>query len=680
MERSYLIKLKDILKCNLILIILIILVVISFIRSNHKVNNNILKEKTIVGTVVSYSLKEETLSLVVSSEQKIKCNYYNDDVKVNLGDVVRISGEIKEVKNNTIFNNFNYKKYLKYKNINFIMNIDKISVIKKNTNFFYGIKNKVYSKIDRYKSSSYLRTFIVGEKDYIEDDIYDTYKNNGIVHLFCISGTHINLLVAIIILFLKKLNLNKHIIFLIIVVFLIFYMFLTNYGASVLRSGLFYILLSLKKARNFNYSLKDVLYLTVIILLLFKPTLIYDVGFLYSISISYGLILSSKLIKGSYLKKSFLISVIAFLISLPITINTNYSINLLSIVYNIVFVPLVTFVVTPLAFLTFFLPFFDSLFLMVLKLIENLSLYLNQYSINIVIPRIPSLFIIIYYIILYFVLIKKVKIYYLILIIIFLKIIPVIDTNFYVYYLDVGQGDSSLIKYRNKLILLDTGGVRSFNSKKYYVSDNIITFIKSIGFNHLDYLILTHGDYDHMGDAINIVSHLDVKKVIFNCGKFNDLETELVNVLKEKKIKYYSCINGLHMNNHKLKFLNTGIYDDENNNSFVIYLNYNDYKFLFMGDAGVERERDILKKYSLDNIDFLKVGHHGSNTSSSEEFIKSINPKYSLISVGKNNRYGHPKEEVLEVLKNSKIYRTDLDGSIEIKLNKSNYKIRTCSP
>ena len=237
-----------------------------------------------------------------------------------------------------------------------------------------------------------------------------------------------------------------------------------------------------------------------------------------------------------------------------------------------------------------------------------------------------------------------------------------------------------MIKYRNKLILLDTGGVRSFNSKKYYVSENIITFIKSLGFNHLDYLILTHGDYDHMGDAINIVDKLDVKKVIFNCGKFNDLETELVNVLKEKKIKYYSCISELRMNNYKLEFLNTGFYNDENNNSFVIYLNYNDHKFLFMGDAGVERERDILKKYNLGNIDFLKVGHHGSNTSSSKEFIKSINPKYSLISVGKNNRYGHPKEEVLEVLKNSKIYRTDLDGSIEIKLNKSNYKIRTCSP
>ena len=99
-----------------------------------------------------------------------------------------------------------------------------------------------------------------------------------------------------------------------------------------------------------------------------------------------------------------------------------------------------------------------------------------------------------------------------------------------------------------------------------------------------------------------------------------------------------------------------------------------------MGDAGIEKEKDILKKYNLNNIDFLKVGHHGSNTSSSKEFINNINPKYSIISVGKNNKYGHPKENILDILKNSNIYRTDRDGSIEIKLNKNGYKIRTCSP
>ena len=98
-----------------------------------------------------------------------------------------------------------------------------------------------------------------------------------------------------------------------------------------------------------------------------------------------------------------------------------------------------------------------------------------------------------------------------------------------------------------------------------------------------------------------------------------------------------------------------------------------------MGNARVEREKDILNEYNLKNIDFLKVGHHGSNTSSSKQFIDKIKPKYSLISVGKKNRYGHPKDSVLDILKNSKIYRTDLDGSIEIKLNKNRYKIKACS-
>ena len=183
-----------------------------------------------------------------------------------------------------------------------------------------------------------------------------------------------------------------------------------------------------------------------------------------------------------------------------------------------------------------------------------------------------------------------------------------------------------------------------------------------------------------MGEAINLINNFKVEKVIFNCGEYNDLEKELIGVLEKKNINYYSCIKELNIDKYKLEFLNTKEYDNENDNSNVIYLNYNNYKFLFMGDAATTREKDILKKYNLNNIDFLKIGHHGSNTSSSEEFINSINPKYSLISVGKNNIYGHPKESVLDTLSNSKIYRTDIDRSTEIKLNKSGYKIRMCPP
>ena len=171
-----------------------------------------------------------------------------------------------------------------------------------------------------------------------------------------------------------------------------------------------------------------------------------------------------------------------------------------------------------------------------------------------------------------------------------------------------------------------------------------------------------------MGEAINLVNNFKVEKVIFNCGEFNDLEKELIKVLDKKRIKYYSCIKELNIDKNKLYFLQTDIYDNENDNSSVIYTELGDYKFIFMGDASSTTEKEIMNKYNLSNIDVLKVGHHGSRTSSSVEFINEINPEYSIISVGKNNRYGHPNKEVLDNLEKSKIYRTDQDGSIMFKI------------
>ena len=179
-----------------------------------------------------------------------------------------------------------------------------------------------------------------------------------------------------------------------------------------------------------------------------------------------------------------------------------------------------------------------------------------------------------------------------------------------------------------------------------------------------------------MGEAINLVNNFNVEKVIFNCGPYNDLENELIKELNKKKIKYYSCISKL----DNLYFLNTKEYDNENDNSSVIYTELNNHKFLFMGDAGIEVEEDLIEKYNLHDIDVLKVGHHGSKTSSSKNFIDDINPKYSIISVGKKNRYGHPNKEVLDNLEKSKIYRTDQEGSIMFKFKNNKLKIETCKP
>ena len=183
-----------------------------------------------------------------------------------------------------------------------------------------------------------------------------------------------------------------------------------------------------------------------------------------------------------------------------------------------------------------------------------------------------------------------------------------------------------------------------------------------------------------MGEAINLVENFKVGKVIFNCGTYNDLEKDLIKVLDKKKIQYYSCIKELNIDDNKLYFLNNGDYGNENDNSNVIYTELNNYKFLFMGDAGIDVENDLIEKYNLQDIDVLKVGHHGSKTSSGKEFIDEINPKYSIVSVGKNNRYGHPNKEVLNNLENSKTYRTDQDGSIIFKIKNNKLNVETCAP
>ena len=338
---------------------------------------------------------------------------------------------------------------------------------------------------------------------------------------------------------------------------------------------------------------------------------------------------------------------------------------------------MVSVIIYPLSLLVFIFPFLDVILTIFISILEFINNLLSFIPLNLIICKIPIYLYLIYYTFL-ILFINNNKTKYLLFNILFiaiLKIIPLFSHTLYVDYLDVGQGDSALLSFKNKAVLIDTGGQRNYN-----VSNNTMVFLKSKGISKLSYLVLTHGDYDHMGEAINLVDNFKVEKVIFNCGEFNDLEQELIKVLDKKKIKYYSCIKELNIDNNKFHFLQTKYYDNENDNSNVIYTKLDGYKFMFMGDASVTTEKEIMNKYNLPDIDVLKVGHHGSKTSSSKEFINVINPKYSIISVGKNNRYGHPNREVLNNLANTKIYRTDEDGSIMFKIKSNKLKKETCSP
>ena len=640
-------------------------------------------DSTFEGNILSIKKYDTKTTFIIKEKnktEKILVNYYEKIDKINLGDKVKIKGTLKLPSKNTVPNLFNYRKYLNNNNIYYILTASEITKIKNNTKILTHYKNKLQKYINRKKAHTYLNIFILSNKNDLDKEVLNSYQVNGLSHLFSISGMHITLLLGTILKLLDKVSYNRYYKYVLLIIILIIYMYLTDFTPSILRSGIMFILLTLNKLFNFKIKTKNIIMLTFIIIVLINPYYIYNLGFQLSYLISFYLIIFAHIINKhkNYFKKIFITSLISFLVSFPIIISNYYQVNLLSILINLLFVPIISYIVLPLAFITLILPT-DSLLILTMDILEGISLSLTNINYLLLeLPK-PSIYlIIIYYAIITLLLINK-KCFISLLTTIFIHKISInFNPNMEILFLDVSQGDSILLHYpHNKYnILIDTGG--NYN---YEISKNIIIpYLKSKGINKIDYLILTHGDYDHMGESINLIENFKVEKVIFNCGKFNDLEKELIKVLEKKKIKYYSCIKELYIDKNKLQFLNTKEYDNENDNSSVIYFNYYNYKFLFMGDASTEREKDILEKYNLKDVDFLKVGHHGSNTSSSEEFINSINPKYSLISVGKNNRYGHPNKEVLDSLNDSKIYRTDQDGSIMFKIKKDKLQIETCSP
>ena len=685
-------RLKSILQySNIIFYTFLIVLIITFIRCNINYKSKYdINENTIEGILIDKKIDGSKLSFIIKGKEKIKCTYYIDSEdeldyysNLDLGITIRLSGTLNIPQENTIPNTFNYKKYLYYNHINYVMSVDKFEVINYKTNIYYSIKNLLIKHINSYKSSAYLSTLILGDKSLLDENTYHKYQELGVSHIFAISGMHVSILSGILFRLLYKIK-DKYK-YIIVISFLLFYMFLTNTSPSIVRSVVFFILLYLNKEYDFCLDNQRLYCLCIIIILLINPFFLYNLGFLYSSIISYTLISYSYIITGNKVVKLLKISVLAMLVSLPITINSNYEINILSVINNLIFVPLISVIVYPLSLLTLLIKPLDLIFVFIINIIEFISKY--ALVCNIIIPKMNIVFIIIYYVIVY-IFIRTYNKKYLLLIILLLvvnKYKYFIDSSYYIYYLDVKQGDSSLIINKNDVILIDTGGKVSFKQdewkkqKEYYYTDNTIKLLKSLGQDNIDSLIITHGDYDHMGEAINLVKNFKVEKVIFNCGPYNNLEKDLIKVLDQKKIKYYSCIKELNIDKNKLYFLQTKEYDNENDNSNVIYTELNRYKFIFMGDAGVEKEKEIINKNNLSNIDVLKVGHHGSNTSSSKEFIDIINPKHSVISVGKNNKYGHPNKEVLNNLDNSIVYRTDEDGSIMFKIRNNKLKIETCN-
>ena len=681
--------LKSILLCNKIIsLVLIFTLMYVYVICNLNVNIDV-NNTEFNGIVEDIKSDTNKIQIYIKGKELLLANKYNFDDKfidsIKIGYKVKVLGKVNIPNNNTNFNTFNYKNYLLSKKIKFTVTIDKLEIIDTKQSVLYIIKDTLKNYLLENKEYPYLNAFILGDTSYLNESVKDSYLKNGISHLFSVSGMHIGFLSSIILILLIKINKNKNLNRVILFLFLIFYAFLVGFTPSVMRSVIFMILLFLKRKFSINISTFKLFIFMTCLFLIYNPYYIYSVGFMYSFTISGFLICYSKLIQNKhYLIKVFIISLIAFLASFPISLYHNFELNFFSPILNLLFVPLVTLVIFPLSFIVLFIPSLTTVYSVLISVLEHISLWCSStISYSFIFGK-PFIIMIIFYYILVVIILNnyKKKLGYILL---GLLLIIQYNSKIFLTYaritmLDVGQGDSLLLElpFNKGNVLIDTGGL--VNSS-YSLSENItIPYLKSLSIKKIDYLVLSHGDYDHMGESINLVNNFRVDRVIFNNNDYNELEKELIKVLDDKNIKYYKGLKELNIAKYKLQFLNTKEYDNENDNSNVIYTELNGYRFMFMGDAGIEKEKDILEKYNISNIDVLKVGHHGSKTSSGKDFIDEINPKYSVISVGKNNRYGHPNKETIDNLEDSKIYRTDQDGSIMFKIKNNRLKIETCSP
>ena len=690
-------NLKLILRCNILFIILLIfslLYIFLFtviIKYESKYDG---AETTITGKIKEYSINGSKLQMTIAAKEDIITTYYIKSKeeketllkRVGIGKTISLSGTLELPLNNTIPNNFNYRKYLYNQKIFYLFSANSYK-IQDDNNLIDKIKDYLYKRAYNLENGNYLLVLVLGDKSLISSDIYNNYQTNGTSHLLAISGSHIAVLLTVFSFLLRRFKETPKLI--ILSAILLFFAFITNFQAAVMRAIIFFILNSINKIRKLNYSNLQILFITAFILILFNPFIIYDLGFIYSFIICGGIIYYSDKITGNYFVKMFKLSFISFLFSLPISACINYEVNITSILINMIFVPWISVIVFPLSIITFIFPFLNSLFSITLTITDFLNNLFVKFSLFINIPKTSIILIIILFV--FIILLKNNKKYLLGIIatLFIIKFIPKLDGHYYIYYLDIGQGDSTTLvsPYQKEVIMIDTGGKITYetddwqkSNKTYNLSDNTIKFLKSLGISQIDKLILTHGDMDHVGEAINIIDNIKVNTVIFNKGSLNDLELNITNTLKKQNINYYQNIKELDFYNNKLYSLNHELYDNENDNSIVLYTSINGLKLLFMGDAGVDVEASLIDIYNIRNIDILKVGHHGSNTSTSLEFINYINPKYSIISVGRNNRYNHPKDEVLDILKYTNIYRTDKDGSVIFKIKNNKFSIETYVP
>lgn len=627
----------------------------------------------------------------------------NNNKLFKYGDLIKIQGEYSSPQTARNYKGFDYSQYLKTLKIYGIIKIEEANLLKENDlNFvLISINNLKQKMIDHanknmpQKTANLLLGLLIGQKDNIQEDIIKSFRTANLSHILAVSGAHTSYIILGLTYIITKSKAPRRIGYIITIIILLVFIIITGASYSVIRACIMSIItISAKlfyKKENFFISIC----VSLFIILIQNPFAINDIGLKLSFLGTIGIIVFNKNITDFFIRikikeniaKVLSLTFSAQLMIMPITILNFNTFSLTFFISNILASPLLGIIII-LGFIAIFVSFvlnpISKILFFVLNLFLELLIFISEIVTKIpgssILVKTPNLvFVITYYILIlfinYFFIIKKnpirrfqkkiikictiknikriIKIIARIFLIIsFLTmLVRVINPTLKIYFIDVGQGDCTLIiTPKGKKILIDGGEGKN---------EILLPYLLDRGINKIDYIIISHFDSDHCNGLIEVMEKIKVGKVIVSKQPEESEEYRNISeIIKQKNIEAYvvkaqdriTIEKDLYINilnpAGKLEF------KDLNNNAIVAKLIYKNFSMLFTGDIE-KAEENIAQKYKNNlKSTILKVAHHGSKTSTNEEFLKYVEPQIALIGVGENNKFGHPNQQTIEKLKN----------------------------
>lgn len=673
-----------------------------------------------------------------------------EDIYIHFGDQITFKGEFTKPSIARNEHGFNYQEYLKTIKVFGTVKLDgDIKILKMNHAPIISIfANKVKSKIIDHSREILPKTsceiflgILLGYTDEIDSGTKDNFSNSSLSHLLAVSGMHISYIIWGLTYVLDKLNIHRSIHKIVISLFLIFFLYLTGFTSSVIRAsimGILFLMQSVVKRKN---DISTSISLSALSMLLENPYRIKNIGFALSYLATIGIIIFTskrnthmkELIKSNRcrkilasLKSMIFISIHAQVMTFPITLYYFSTISGTFLISNLIagniigVIAIGGFLLIIISFINLKLAsIYSKFYHLFLQILLKSTQIISKIPISKIYSIVPNvIFIIIYYIVIAILiyynrtkrkedkrylenkLIQKVnqilddlkrniKVVLVILIIfmIVIFILKLIPKNLKIYFIDVGQGDSSLIVTPfGKKIMIDSGG--NEDTEGFDIGKQVLLpYLLNRNIRSLDYIMISHMDSDHCKAFEYILENIKVKNIIISKQVHNTQNlNHIIQIAKKKKMRVMIVQAGDHIRfdkftNLKILYPDKNLqFDDLNNNSILARLEYQEFSMLFTGDIGKEAEEYIIHKFPSNlKSKVLKIAHHGSKTSTTQEFLEKVNPQIALIGVGENNKFGHPSQEVIQRLikMNCKIDRTDKMGEITIEVNrKGKYKIK----